>query len=86
MFVDRFHLLKRLAKAAKYSAELEKLCAAKGDTRTQLEAEAYCAWMQGSVLLEQDNHQEALSKFMIASKTYERLGQASGAANESLCK
>lgn len=82
----KFHLLKRLSRAAKWSADLEKLCLECADTRTQLEAEAYSAWMHGNVLLEKDCHKEALAKFTHSKLVYEKLGQIGGFTLRSLCE
>eukprot|EP00959_Pyramimonas_sp_CCMP1952_P264669 5533887-Pyramimonas_sp.AAC.2 len=61
----RMHLLKRLRKAARWAAELAALCAARADTRTALEAEAYSSWMGANVLFEQEKDWDgALNKFL----------------------
>ena len=57
----RFHLLARLNKAAKWSATLSTLCAARGDKRTALEAEAYSGFMFGNMHLEREQWAKALS-------------------------
>lgn len=57
----RFHLLHRLKKAAKWSAELKALCATRADQRTALEAEAYCGFMFGNMYLEREQWAQALT-------------------------
>jgi len=58
-----FHLLSRLAKAAQWSAKLAALCAKRGDQRTELEANAYAAFMSGNMHLEREHWGPALSAF-----------------------
>jgi len=82
----RCHLLKRLGKAATWSALLEKLCAARADTRTQLQAEAYAAWLAGSVQFERNQHDKALAGFLHAKQVYEKLGSIGGASMQLLCE
>lgn len=62
----RFHLLKRLKKAGKWAAQLAALCQEKGDTRTELEAEGYSAWMAGNIAFETENFSVALERFSYA--------------------
>ena len=57
----RYHLLHRLSKAAKWSTTLKDLCAERGDERTALEAEAYCAFMWGNNHLEREQWAHALT-------------------------
>ena len=71
----RFHLMRRLAKAHRWSEELRALCGARGDDRTALEGEAYAAWMGGNLHLEKENWEEALPAFVTASQIYGRLAQ-----------
>ena len=56
----RFHLLSRLNKAAKWSEALSSLCAARGDERTALEAEAYSGFMFGNMYLEREQWASAI--------------------------
>ena len=58
----RFHLLSRLNKAAKWSQVLSQLCAARGDERTALEAEAYSGFMFGNMHLEREQWAPALTQ------------------------
>lgn len=46
----RQHQVRRFSKAAQWSADLARLAAAKGDSRTHLEAEAYAAGLAGLAL------------------------------------
>ena len=48
--VRRQHQIRRFSKAAYWAAELARLAAAKGDSRTHLEAEAYAAGLAGLAL------------------------------------
>lgn len=82
----RVHLLKRLNKAATWAALLEQLCAARADTRTQLQAEAYASWLAGSVLFERNLHDKALAKFLHAKQVYDKLGSIGGSAVQILCE
>lgn len=59
----RYHLLHRLAKAAKWSALLAELSQVRGDQRTALEAEAYAAFMAGNNHLEREQWAPALAAF-----------------------
>ena len=59
----RFHLLNRLAKAAKWAAALSAICAARADKRTALEAEAYAAFMGANVHLEREEWAPAREGF-----------------------
>lgn len=56
-----------LKQAAKWSDDLVALCQTKADSRTQLEAEAYAAWMNGNVNLESEKWQDA-AKFYTQAK------------------
>lgn len=61
----RFHLLRRLEKASKHAQTLMSLCeeVEQCDARTKLEVTAYCNWINGNVLFEQQKWQEALNAF-----------------------
>ena len=82
----RFHLLKRLTKAAAWATSLEQLCEARADTRTQLQAQAYSSWMGGNILFERSQHEKALAKFLAAKTVYEKLGSIGGSAMQILCE
>jgi signal recognition particle subunit SRP68 len=81
----RFHLLKRLDKAIKHAQELERLCATCADTRTQLEAEGYSAWLSGTLRLEREQHQEAMVKFSLAKNVFEQLANVSTGEVRGIC-
>ncbi|GBG29906.1 Signal recognition particle subunit SRP68 [Hondaea fermentalgiana] len=69
----RLHLVRRLAKATRWSAKLRELCHEVADDRTTLEAEAYAAWMQGNLLLEKEWWKDAYLEFEKARNVYEQL-------------
>lgn len=63
----RTHLIRRLAKAARWADLFSQLCSSKADDRTALEAAAYSAYMTGSLLLErEDDWDKALRNFQNA--------------------
>eukprot|EP00898_Chlorokybus_atmophyticus_P006587 jgi/Chlat1/692/Chrsp104S00017 len=77
---QRWHLVKRFAKGARWAEQLATMCAAKADSRSVLEAEAYHSWMLGNVLLERENDLEsALSKTV-----YDQLSTVGSAEDSSL--
>jgi len=49
--------------AAKFSAELVRVAAERGDSRTQLEARAYSAWMYGNLYLQKEGWADALKRY-----------------------
>jgi len=71
----KFFVVRKFAKAAKHSAELEQLCNKRADNRTILEAQAYSCWMNGNFFLEHEDWAEALEKFVRAKTIYEQLGK-----------
>jgi signal recognition particle subunit SRP68 len=73
-------------KAAKWAEFLEKQCGVHGDQRSQREAEAYTAFMKGTLLLEQENWKEALEKLLRCKKVCEQLALASDPAEAKLLK
>ncbi|XP_033097462.1 signal recognition particle subunit SRP68-like [Anneissia japonica] len=76
----RFHLTARLCKAVKYAEELEVLSqSSKCDARSKLEAQAYHAWMRGTLLFEREKWQDCIEAFTTAKTIYEKLA---GALNE----
>eukprot|EP00118_Oscarella_pearsei_P017162 m.169314 g.169314 ORF g.169314 m.169314 type:complete len:591 (+) comp38984_c0_seq2:48-1820(+) len=73
----RFHMARRLKKAAKHAVSLSKLCETGiCDARTKLEAQAYSVWMNGNLKFELREWQEALDLFKEASTIYGRLSIA----------
>jgi signal recognition particle subunit SRP68 len=70
----KLHSIGRLSKAVQWSETLERLSKEVADDRTQLEAQAYNAWLNGNLLLEREQWQEALAKFGKAKTIYTSLG------------
>ncbi|KAJ4838393.1 hypothetical protein Tsubulata_017421, partial [Turnera subulata] len=84
---QRIYLIGRLRKAVKWAVLFSRLCAAKGDSRTSLEAEAYASYMNGNLLFEQDrNWDVALKNFLSARAVYEELGKYGDLENQVLCR
>lgn len=84
---QRSYLIGRLRKAVKWAGLFQELCSIKGDSRTSLEAEAYAAYMKGSLLFEQDqNWDVALKCFKSARAVYEELGKYGDLENQVLCR
>ena len=80
----RYHLLSRLAKAAKSAEMLSALCATRGDKRTALEAEAYAAFMIGNLNLEREQWGAALTQLKRTRTICSELGRASLAEHAHL--
>ena len=80
----RYHLLSRLAKAAKSAEMLSALCATRGDKRTGLEAEAYAAFMVGNLNLEREQWGAALTQLKRTRTICTELGRASLAEHAHL--
>jgi len=74
----RLHSIGRFSKAVNWAQMLESVCKVHADARTQLEAEAYEAFLSGTYLLEKEEWSEALAKFMRCRRICEHLGLASG--------
>lgn len=73
----KFHLISRLRKAASYSLQLQKLCESpKYDARTKLEAQAYVAWIHGSLHFELQLWKPAMENLKKAQMVYEKLSSA----------
>ncbi|CAN1297764.1 Signal recognition particle subunit SRP68 [Linum perenne] len=84
---QRIYLIGRLRKAVKWANQFSRLCAAKGDSKTSLEAEAYASYMNGTLLFEQDqNWETALKNFLSARAVYEELGKYGDMENQILCR
>ncbi|KAL3373403.1 hypothetical protein AABB24_005407 [Solanum stoloniferum] len=84
---QRSYLIGRLRKAVKWASLFQELCSIKGDLRTSLEAEAYAAYMKGSLLFEQDqNWDVALKCFKSARAVYEELGKYGDLEIQVLCR
>jgi signal recognition particle subunit SRP68 len=80
----KFSMMSRLQKAAAHSKQLSDLCAARGDDRTILEAQAYAAAMAGYLLLEKEDWKDALENFVAASSIYEELGKLGSVEQQDL--
>jgi signal recognition particle subunit SRP68 len=72
----KFHSLRRLRKAVQWAKQLATLCEECADPRTQLEAQAYLAWMSGNESFERENWQQVLAPLMQAKTIYEQLAKA----------
>ncbi|KFB42638.1 AGAP002183-PA-like protein [Anopheles sinensis] len=73
----RFHLIEKLRKSCVYALQLQELCASERcDARTKLEAEAYSAWIHGSLHFELKLWQSAAENLKKAQVIYENLAQA----------
>uniref|UniRef100_A0A1B6L3X3 Signal recognition particle subunit SRP68 n=1 Tax=Graphocephala atropunctata TaxID=36148 RepID=A0A1B6L3X3_9HEMI len=73
----RFHLVQRLRKATVYALQLQKLCETdKCDARTKLEAQAYVAWIHGSLHFELQMWKPAMENLNKAKMVYEKLQSA----------
>ncbi|XP_068177425.1 signal recognition particle subunit SRP68 [Antennarius striatus] len=73
----RFHVISRLRKAAKHSEKLEKLCESpKVDAKTKLEAQAYTAYLAGTVQFELQEWKPAMEAFNKCKTIYEKLASA----------
>ncbi|PNW81938.1 hypothetical protein CHLRE_06g267100v5 [Chlamydomonas reinhardtii] len=83
----RQHLIRRLSKAVLWATELARFAAERADTRGALEAEAYCSWMAGQLMLERESDWEAaLAKFSRAKKLWQELAKACpDLEGQSLC-
>lgn len=70
----RFHLIGKLRKACGWALQLQELCAGEAcDARTKLEAEAYVAWMHGTLHFELALWQQAAENLKKAHVVYENL-------------
>jgi len=70
--------IRKLRKASKYAAILHEICAEVAEDRTILESEAYLAWMNGNLNLEQEKWKEALQSLEQAKGLYEGMAKALG--------
>lgn len=71
----KHHMIQRMSKAASSAYELQKLCNARADPRTRLEAEAYAAYMLGNVLLEREKWTSGQKAFVRAQTAYSELAR-----------
>jgi len=74
----RHHGIRRFTKAVKWAQMLEEECKKHGDQRSQLEAEAYVSFLEGTLFHEREEWSEALEKLTKCRRTCEHLGLASG--------
>ncbi|XP_033214925.1 signal recognition particle subunit SRP68 [Belonocnema kinseyi] len=73
----KFHLISRLRKAAIYSLQLQELIESVNcDARTKLEAQAYVAWIHGSLHFELQLWNAAMENLKKAQVVYENLAAA----------
>ncbi|PAA62911.1 hypothetical protein BOX15_Mlig014271g1 [Macrostomum lignano] len=72
----KFSQFSKLKKAARHANLLETLCAAKADAKTKLEAQAYLAAMQGTLLFELEKWPEAGAHLQGAVDLYTSLAGA----------
>ncbi|XP_077526149.1 signal recognition particle 68 [Haemaphysalis longicornis] len=82
----RFHLFGRLRKAVKHAQALAALCTSSVwcDARCKLEAQAYCAYLEGTLSTEMQQWKEAMESFHKAQTIYEKLAQALGEGQRAL--
>ncbi|KAL1116023.1 hypothetical protein AAG570_005518 [Ranatra chinensis] len=70
----KFHLISRLRKASHHAQQLHLLCQSDlCDARSKLEAQAYLAWMTGSLQFELHLWKQAMDNFQQAQMVYEKL-------------
>ncbi|XP_018568146.1 signal recognition particle subunit SRP68 [Anoplophora glabripennis] len=73
----KFHLVQKLRKACIYAMQLDELCKQERcDARTRLEAQAYVAWIQGSLQFELQLWQQAVENLKKSQVIYEKLASA----------
>eukprot|EP00933_Yihiella_yeosuensis_P037188 TRINITY_DN31067_c0_g1_i2.p1 TRINITY_DN31067_c0_g1~~TRINITY_DN31067_c0_g1_i2.p1 ORF type:complete len:602 (+),score=149.45 TRINITY_DN31067_c0_g1_i2:64-1869(+) len=82
----RHHSIQRFAKAVTWAKKLEAVCKVHCDARSQLEAEAYVAFLEGTHLLEKEMFAEALPKLQRCRKLCDRLGVAAEQAETAIFK
>mmetsp|Transcript_83077 Transcript_83077/g.144276 ORF Transcript_83077/g.144276 Transcript_83077/m.144276 type:complete len:604 (-) Transcript_83077:30-1841(-) len=72
----RHHSIRRFAKAVKWATMLDSVAKRHADSRTQREAEAYLAFLAGTLFIEMENYSEALTKLTRCKKICEHLALA----------
>ncbi|KAL6259841.1 hypothetical protein P5V15_009751 [Pogonomyrmex californicus] len=83
----KFHLISRLKKAAAYSLQLQELIEnINCDARTKLEAQAYVAWMNGSLQFELQLWKQAMENLQKAQVVYGNLASALPEAEQVMYK
>ena len=82
VFRRKQQLLSKIGKASKYAYELFQLCKERADERSQLEAEAYAAFMFGNVLLEKERWKQAQAAFTKAQNRYSEMARLAPMSGE----
>jgi len=83
----RHQLIRRLSKAVAHTGELVQLTSSRCDARSNLEAEAYSAWMAGTLLLEKETDWEgALTSFLRSKQLLEGLFQVGDFEQRGTCR
>mmetsp|Transcript_7341 Transcript_7341/g.18392 ORF Transcript_7341/g.18392 Transcript_7341/m.18392 type:complete len:598 (-) Transcript_7341:207-2000(-) len=82
----RRHSVNRFAKAVTWARMMEAVCKVHADQRTQLEAEAYCAFLEGVCNVEKEEWSEALTRLVRCKKVCEYLSLASGPEESAFLK
>ncbi len=83
----RHQLIRRLSKAVAHTGELVQLTSTRCDARSNLEAEAYSAWMAGTLLLEKETDWEgALTSFLKSKQLLEGLFQVGDFEQRGTCR
>lgn len=77
----RHRSVQRFAKAVIFAHQLEAVCKAHCDQRTQLDAEAYAAFLEGNHCLEKEMWSEAKTKLLRCKKLCEHLSLAADQAD-----
>lgn len=72
----KYHCWRRLAKSVSWAKKLVTITESCADARTQLEAQAYLAWMTANELFEREEWEQVKSSLMQAKTVYEKLGHA----------
>jgi len=83
---SKFYASRKLAKAAKWSNHLVTLCNATADERTKVEAESYCGWLTGNIMLDRGDYRGAIQKLTPAMTVYSELGKVGTLKQQELCR
>ncbi|XP_057323807.1 signal recognition particle subunit SRP68 [Microplitis mediator] len=83
----KFHLISRLRKATTYALQLQELIEnVNCDARTKLEAQAYVAWMEGSLQFELQLWKDAMTNLKKAQVVYGELASALPESEQTIYK
>ncbi len=82
----RSQIIRRLKAAARAARDLRHACDSSATTLSQLQAEAYSAWLDGSVALERGEFISALRNFTISERVYTALAKVSTLEIRALCE